>query len=97
MNRMIEYLTGMNVLTDQVIATDLLIAAKSGVRNYAMAVTETTSPEIRQTLIRQLDEAIDMHEQMVNYMIGKDWYHPWDAEEQLRLDLKNAETALNLH
>ncbi|KIN43362.1 hypothetical protein B4071_2613 [Bacillus subtilis] len=40
MNPIIEYLTGMNVLTDQIIAMDLLIAAKNGVRNYAMAATE---------------------------------------------------------
>lgn len=29
MNPIIEYLTGMNVLTDQIIAMDLLISAKT--------------------------------------------------------------------
>lgn len=42
MNALIESLTGMNKMSDQVIATDFLIAAKSGVRNYAIALTETT-------------------------------------------------------
>ncbi|NHB12662.1 spore coat protein, partial [Burkholderia cepacia] len=33
MNPIIEYLTGMNALTDQIVAMDLLNSAKSGVRN----------------------------------------------------------------
>lgn len=43
MNGLIETLTGMDKMTDQVIATDFLISAKSGVQNYAVAITETTS------------------------------------------------------
>lgn len=95
MNTIIESLTGMNTLTDQVVAMDLLIAAKSGVRNYAMAVTETVTPEIKETLTQHLDEAIDMHERILRYMMERGWYHPWDEMEQMRLDLKNIETALN--
>ncbi|GIO12704.1 spore coat protein F-like protein YraD [Cohnella xylanilytica] len=95
MNSLIERLTGMHTLTDQVVATDLLIAAKSGVRNYAMAATEVATPEIKAILAKQLDEAIDLHERIADYMIQKGWYHPWDVKEQLRLDLQNARTALN--
>lgn len=40
MNTIIEHLMGMNTMTDQVIAMDMLVTAKSGVRNYAMAITE---------------------------------------------------------
>ncbi|CAG9621912.1 hypothetical protein BACCIP111883_02703 [Sutcliffiella rhizosphaerae] len=54
MNTIIETLTGMEALTDQVVAMDLLIAAKSGVRNYAMAVTESGTPEIKEMLTRHL-------------------------------------------
>lgn len=50
MNPIIEYLTGMNVLTDQIIAMDLLISAKNGVRNYAMATTEAGTPEVKKSL-----------------------------------------------
>lgn len=96
MNPIIERLTGMNVLTDQVVAMDLLIAAKSGVRNYAMAVTEIGTPEIKQTLTRHLEEALDLHEQITNYMLEKGWYHPWDTNEQIYLNLKNIDTAINL-
>lgn len=95
MNTIIEYLTGMNTLTDQVIANDLLITAKSGVRNYAMAVTETVTPEIKAVLTRHLEEAIDFHEQITKYMQEMGWYHPYDINEQIKLDLNQMDTALN--
>jgi similar to spore coat protein len=96
MNPIIETLTGMDALTDQVVAMDLLIAAKSGVRNYAMAVTEAGTPEIKEILIRHLEEALNMHEQISTYMAEKGWYHAWDTNEQISLDLNNINTALNL-
>jgi similar to spore coat protein len=95
-NPIIENLTGMNALSDQVVAMDLLISAKSGVRNYAMAVTESGTPEIKEILTRHLVEALDMHEQISTYMAAKGWYHAYDTNEQISLDLKNIDTALNL-
>jgi similar to spore coat protein len=95
MNTIIEHLTGMHTLSDQVIAMDLLNSAKSGVRNYAMAVTEAVTPEIKVTLTKHLEEAIDFHEQLMNYMMQKGLYHPWDVKEQIRTDLQNIRTALN--
>lgn len=94
MNKILEYFTGMGALTDQVIATDLLISAKSGVRNYAMAVTEAGSPEIKAILTRQLEDAIDLHERISTYMTERGWYRPWNIKEQFQLDLQNADTAL---
>ncbi|WP_404302961.1 spore coat protein [Paenibacillus sp. DP01] len=94
MNILLEHLTGLNILTDQVIAADFLNTAKSGVRNYAMAVTEAGTPEIKAMLTKQLDEAIDMHEQISTYMIERGWYHPWNVNEQLLVDLQNINTAL---
>lgn len=96
MNTILEHLTGMNAMTDQVIAMDFLIAAKSGVRNYAMAVTEAGTPEIKATLTKQLEEAIDMHERIAMYMIERGWYHPWNVKEQYQLDLQNINTAMNV-
>jgi similar to spore coat protein len=95
MNTIVEHLTGLNTMTDQVIAMDFLIAAKSGVRNYAMAVTEAGTPEIKATLTKHLDEAIDMHERITKYMMECGWYHPWNVKEQFQFDLKNIQIALN--
>lgn len=96
MNTILQNLIGMGAMTDQVLAMDFLISAKSGVRNYAMAVTEVGTPEIKTTLTKHLEEAIDMHEKITMYMIERGWYHPWNVDEQIRLDQQNIETALNV-
>ncbi|MET3288054.1 UNVERIFIED_CONTAM: hypothetical protein ABID98_000624 [Brevibacillus sp. OAP136] len=94
MNSLLEFITGMDTMTDQVIAMDLLITAKSGVRNYAMAVTEAISPDVKATLTKQLEEAIDTHEQIMAYVMERGLYHPWNVSEQIQLDLQNINTAL---
>jgi similar to spore coat protein len=96
LNPIIENLTGMDALSDQIVAMDLLIAAKSGVRNYAMAVTEAGTPEIKEMLTRHLAEAIELHEQVSGYMVEKEWYHAWNTNEQIHLNLTNMKTALDL-
>jgi similar to spore coat protein len=96
LNSFIENLTGMDALSDQVVAMDLLIAAKSGVRNYAMAVTEAGTPEIKKMLTRHLEEAIEIHERVSAYMVEKEWYHAWNTNEQIHLNLINMKTALDL-
>ncbi|AEI39411.1 spore coat protein [Paenibacillus mucilaginosus] len=96
MNTILERMTGLHTMTDQVIAMDLLIAAKSGVRNYAMAVTETATPEIKSILTQHLNEAILLHEQISAYMVERGFYHPHDVNEQVKLDLTNIQTALKL-
>jgi similar to spore coat protein len=95
-NHLIQNLMGMGGMTDQVIATDFLISAKAGVRNYAVAITETATPELKAALRDQLTTAIATHEKITNFMIAKGYYHPHDLSEQLQVDLTVSGTALNL-
>ncbi|MFQ6386486.1 spore coat protein [Priestia aryabhattai] len=83
-------------LDDLAIATDLLLSAKNGVRTYAVALTETATPEVRKVLKKQLDEAIELHEKISKYMIDNEMYHAYDVEEQVNHDLKKADKALEL-
>ncbi|WP_068791780.1 spore coat protein [Brevibacillus laterosporus] len=83
MNSFIENLTGINTMTDQVIASDLLLAAKTAVRNYAVALTEVATPDVRTILHKQLDDA-------------KGYYHAYNVNEQIQMDMKTTETTLNL-
>jgi similar to spore coat protein len=96
MNHLIQNLMGMGGMTDQVIATDFLISAKAGVRNYAVAITETGTPELKAALREQLNMAIATHEKITNYMISRGFYHPHDLSEQLQVDLTVSDTALKL-
>jgi similar to spore coat protein len=96
MNAIIESLTGLNKMSDQVIATDFLISAKSAVRNYSIALTETTSQEVRTALRKQLGDAIATHETISNYMMKKGYYNAYDLHEQYKVDMQTTETALKL-
>ncbi|PLR84386.1 spore coat protein [Bacillus canaveralius] len=94
MNEFMQNVTGTDGMTDQVIATDLLIAAKTGVKSYAIALTESANPEVRQVLRGQLDDALELHERISAYMISNQYYHPANVVEQLNIDLTAARTAL---
>ncbi|KIL34153.1 spore gernimation protein GerQ [Cohnella kolymensis] len=94
MNTIVEHLTGLNAMTDQVIAMDLLISAKSGIQMYAVAATESATPEVKAVLQRHLDEAIETHERISGYMMSRGFYHPYNMNEQIQLDMQNAQTAL---
>jgi similar to spore coat protein len=96
MNTLVEILTGMDKLSDQVIATDFLTSSKNGVINYAVALTETTSPKIREVLKDQLRHAIATHTTISNYMMKKGYYNAYDIQEQFKVDMEITETALTL-
>lgn len=87
---------GMPNLFDSLVAMDFLITAKSAVRNSAMSLTEIATPEIRATVQWQLDEALDLHDKISDLMIKKGWFHPYDLREQHHLDLKSAQTTVQI-
>src|SRR4051812_23341278 len=96
MNQMIQNMTGMGGMTDQVVATDFLVSTKSGIKNLALAITETSTKEVRETLTQYLNDAIKTHEQISNYMISKGYYNPHNLSKQLEMDIQATQTAVNL-
>lgn len=96
MANMIQNMAGMGDMTEQVIATDFLIASKTAIKNYAAALAETASPEVRDALRRQFDVAVGTHERITNYMMSKGYYHAYNPEEQIRVDMKAADTVMGL-
>lgn len=96
MNSMLEGLMGVDALTDQVIAMDLLMSTKAGINMYAVAATESASPEVKAIFLKHLDESIDTHAQITEYMMARGFYHPYHVPEQLQLDRTTVQTALNI-
>jgi similar to spore coat protein len=92
----IQSMAGMGDMTEQVIATDFLLNAKTAVRNYSIAISEATSPEVREVLRRHLDAAITTHERILKYMINNSYYHVHNPQEQMIVDRKTSNTTLNL-
>lgn len=84
---------GMPNLADSTVALDFLLAAKTGVRNCAIALSEAVTPEVRGVFRAQLDVAINMHEEIYTMMINKGWFYPDDLEKQFLMDLESSKTA----
>jgi similar to spore coat protein len=92
----VENAEGMPNLADGTVALDFLLAVKTGIKNYALALSEATSPAIRTALLNQLQSAIAMHGEISELMMSKGWLHPYDTSHQLQVDLKSAEVALRI-
>jgi similar to spore coat protein len=87
---------GMPKLVDGTMSLAFLLNAKSGVRNCAIALTESSTPEVREFLQTQLNIAINMHEEISNLMINKGWFHPIDLEKQFQMDIESSKTAVQI-
>ncbi|SDZ10950.1 spore coat protein F [Evansella caseinilytica] len=75
-------------------AGDLLGLAKTSVRNYAIAITETATPEVRQVLKKHLNNGVDLHARVFHYMEKNGLYPAYDLEKLLTGDVQLARKAL---
>ncbi|WP_227521941.1 spore coat protein [Bacillus solitudinis] len=76
-------------------AGDLLAFFKTGVRNYAIAITETATPALRQVLTQHLMKVIDTHAKAYRYIYQRNLYPSYNLEELLENDVNLASKALN--
>jgi similar to spore coat protein len=89
-----KYAEGMPKMADSAFAMDFLLTVKTGIRYYAVTLTETASPEVRETLYNQMEAAIDLYEETTALMLEKGWLYPHDLGKQVELDIKSADMAL---
>ncbi|GIP38926.1 hypothetical protein J31TS4_22060 [Paenibacillus sp. J31TS4] len=81
---------------DKFAAGHLLGFAKSGVRNGAIAITETSTGAVRDVLRKHLNQDIDQHAQIFEYMLAQGLYPSYDLDKIIEGDLRNAQVALQL-
>jgi len=77
-------------------AGHLLGFAKTAVRNYAIAITETATPHLRETFQKQLNNAIALHGKVYAFMYERGLYPSYQLEKLLATDVINASKALGL-
>ncbi|MEK4115416.1 spore coat protein [Paenibacillus sp. FSL W8-0919] len=77
-------------------AGHLLGFAKTSVRNYAIAITETATPSLRETLQKQLNKAIELHGKVYYFMYERGLYPSYNLKQLLSNDVKNANKAISL-
>lgn len=92
----VENADGMPGLVDSTIALDFLLGIKSGIRNGAIAISETATPEVRMTFSNLLDNQIDLYTDVTELMLRKGWLHPYELNEQFKLDYISSKTALQI-
>ncbi len=92
----LDPINSLNVpeLADTTFAMDFLIRTKEGVRNIAVALTETASPDVRALLRKQLMQGIAMHQEITELMMSKKWFHPYELSEQYKLDQLSAKNTI---
>ncbi|AYK59194.1 spore coat protein CotF [Bacillus subtilis] len=75
---------------------DLLGFAKTSVRSYAIAITETATPQLRNVLVKQLNAAIQLHAHVYRYMYQHGYYPSYNLSELLKNDVRNANRAISM-
>lgn len=83
-------------VTDSFLAGDLLTFAKTSVRNYGVAITETATPSLRNILKKQLNLAINCHERIYNYMYQNGLYPSYNLNKLLQNDIMLAKNAISM-
>jgi len=81
---------------DSYYAGNILGMSKNAVKNYATAITETATPELRNVLTKHLNAAINWHAKVFNYMFKKGLYPAYDLKSLLQNDVNNATNALKM-
>ncbi|WP_151735530.1 spore coat protein ['Paenibacillus yunnanensis' Narsing Rao et al. 2020] len=77
-------------------AGQLLGFAKTAVRSYAIGITETATPQLRETLQKQLNAAIALHAKVFYFMLERGFYPSYDLPKLLQNDVNTANQALSL-
>lgn len=79
-----------NKLTEKDIAIDLITSSKATITTLAKALTETTNPQLRETLKNQLTACVNSHYRLSDISINKGWYNAnKNPQEQLQQDLSS--------
>ena len=90
----VENAEGMPEMADSALALEFLLSIKTGVRNTATALSETVTPDLREAFRIQLEAGLALHEEVSSFMMKKGWLHPYNLEDQYKMDLKSIEGAL---
>lgn len=92
----IDNADGMPGLVDSTIAMELLMSVKTGLRNSALALTEIEDREARDAIRDMLNDSITFHGEVTDLLIAKGWLHPYETNEQFKIDSVAAKTALRI-
>lgn len=77
-------------------AAHLLGFTKTAVRNYAIAVTETATPQLREIFQKHLNHFIMLHGKVFRFMHEQGLYPAYQLDQLLANDKKQAEKVIHM-
>lgn len=83
------------LITDQVVASELLNTLKASIKNQALALTEVATSDIRDMLMHHLNDTVYAHGKITDLMIQRGWYQAYNPGAQVQADIKNATQTLH--
>jgi spore coat protein F len=86
----------MSKIDDRFYALELLLSAKTAVRDTAIAISETSTPYVREALLKSFHHNVMMHAQAFNYTLSRGITPSYTPELVIQNDFQNAQIALNL-
>ena len=96
MVNIIQDVAGVDYMTEKDIVMEMLLTGKNVLNRYSTALGETTTPQVRETLKKHLNQIIDTLGEITDYAVAKGYYHPFNTPEQFKDDLREAYLALDL-
>lgn len=84
--------TNHPTLSEQELMTDLLTSEKQVISSYSTGITETSCPNLRNTLINNFKNVQDVQYKVFDSMKQKGWYQIKDAQTT---DVTQAKTKAN--
>ncbi|CAM2884681.1 spore coat protein [Paenibacillus sediminis] len=94
MNPIVESLMGMKLLSDEVIASDLLLTLEHRTYSLEAAIAAVASADLKSWLELQIKDIKSFQETIKHYQEQKGWIQPRLTKELLDRDLKQAAKAL---
>ncbi|MWV47420.1 spore coat protein [Paenibacillus sp. HJL G12] len=77
-------------------AGHLLGMLKTCIKSYADAITETATPQLRDTFTKHLNQYIKLQAKVFHFMLEHGYYPAYDLHKMLENDKKMAKKALEL-
>lgn len=84
------------ITADTYYAIDLLSTNKFETMSLTHAVLEAATPQVRDVLLRHINDHVRMHGRIFNYMHSHGMYEAYHIDAQVPNSIRLAETALRI-
>ncbi|AFH64013.1 spore coat protein [Paenibacillus caseinilyticus] len=86
----------MHLMNDRFYALELLLTAKTAIRDTSIAISETSTPFVREALLQAFEQNVMAHAMAFHYTLSRGITPSYTPERVIQNDFENARYALQL-